>query len=461
MGVFSKIYNNGVKSSMDQMEAFKYQFTNLLSSLCIVISFIYHIMILMNGGSLLKPAVLTIIFFSTLLLNRYHHIKLSRGFFSFTLPILFFWGHIGLMHPTETPVSGFLLLQVFCLFTPFCIYNTDERKPIVLSVLWAFVFICAIYQVTGVNPEPNSEKYLFFQGLFTIVLGVFALIFIITIIKYTSFSLLRHSDGLLATLEERNQESEKNRLKTEEYIKELQSSRQQEKERQWISKGSGAVAQIFQRGNERGGDVFDEFLGEVVRYLGANQAAFYLVNKEADIRIDMTATYAYGRKKFIQRELLPGEGLVGQAFLEAEPIFMTEIPENYIRITSGLGKSLPRSLAIFPCVNNREVMGLIEIASFEKFSETQLEYLGLVAESAAAYISTFQTNEKTLRLLEESQSQAEQMRTQEEELRQNLEEAHALREEMARQTHEYEALISEKDKEIARLLESQKQTEEA
>ncbi|MEM7109119.1 MAG: PAS domain S-box protein, partial [Bacteroidota bacterium] len=112
--------------------------------------------------------------------------------------------------------------------------------------------------------------------------------------------------------------------------------------------------------------------------------------------------------------------------------YMTNIPEDYLNITSGLGLASPSSLLIVPLKTDDKIMGVIEIASFEIFDDTDLEFLEKVGASIASTITNAYTNQQTQILLEKSNQMTEEMQAQEEEMRQNMEEMQATQEEMAR-----------------------------
>lgn len=107
---------------------------------------------------------------------------------------------------------------------------------------------------------------------------------------------------------------------------------------------------------------------------------------------------------------------------------MTDIPNNYLNVTSGLGEANPRALLIVPLKINDEIYGVIELASFNPFEPFQIEFIENLAEVLPSTIATVKINIQTAKLLRETRIQAEKMLQQEEELRQNLEEMQATQE---------------------------------
>ena len=195
-----------------------------------------------------------------------------------------------------------------------------------------------------------------------------------------------------------------------------------------------------------------QVISYIVNYLEVNQGGmFILTEDEEDAYLSLKACYAYDRKKMIERRIAVGEGLVGQAVLEKDTIYMTEVPDRYVNITSGLGHATPRSILIVPLKSNQKVVGVIEFAAFRPFKPLEIAFVERLAESIAASVIAVRTNQQTTQLLEQARVNEEELRAQEEEMRQNMEELQATQEEMDRKVKEYEDLIAQKSTEIEQL----------
>jgi PAS domain S-box-containing protein len=131
-----------------------------------------------------------------------------------------------------------------------------------------------------------------------------------------------------------------------------------------------------------------------------------------------------------------GQGLVGQSYQEQRTIYLKQIPQNYVSITSGLGGANPTAILIVPLKVNESVEGVMELASFKEYQPFEIEFVEKVGEIIASTISNARINTHTRKLLEESQQHSEELRAQEEEMRQNMEEMQATQEQLHRQTDE-------------------------
>lgn len=225
---------------------------------------------------------------------------------------------------------------------------------------------------------------------------------------------------------------------THEKIVEL---RRKENEQNWVTQGIAAVAEIKNKTTDIT-EYASQVMTTVVKMLRANQGSFFVVKKEGtDEYFELAATYAYGKKKHLQQRINLGEGLIGQAYYERDTIYMTEVPRDYVKITSGLGEALPRCICVVPLLSEGQIYGAIEVASFQKLESYQIQYLTKLAEGVAYNLHAIEVAARTEQLLTESQQMANEVKSQEEELRQNMEELTATQEQMDRKQKEIDAVL--------------------
>jgi PAS domain S-box-containing protein len=218
-----------------------------------------------------------------------------------------------------------------------------------------------------------------------------------------------------------------------------------DKKRNWATEGMAKFGEILRTNNSDLLKLSDEIIGNLVKYLKANQGALYIVDDaiaEEEPTMSMKACYAWDKKKYLNHKIYRGEGLAGQAWQEGDTVYLTDVPQNYVKIVSGLGDANPTSVLIGPLKVHDQIFGVVEIASFTEFKDFEIEFVQKIAETIASTISSVKINARTQRLLEESQEMTEQMRAQEEEMRQNMEELQATQEEMQRSQSETDSTLN-------------------
>ncbi|GAA5025424.1 hypothetical protein GCM10011506_10060 [Marivirga lumbricoides] len=229
------------------------------------------------------------------------------------------------------------------------------------------------------------------------------------------------------------------------HVKEMDS------ERNWTNEGLSMLGELLRKNNDLS-EICDEIISKLIVYLKANQGALFLIEKQESDEEEcliLKSAYAYNRKKFIDRKISLGQGLAGQTWLEKETIYLKEIPQDYIKITSGLGEALPENILIVPLKLDEKVIGVLEIASFSELLPYQITFVERLAESMASTFITLKMNEQTKELLSQAQQQAEEMLAQEEEMRQNMEELEATQEEMRRKERQFLEEIENLKKQIS------------
>src|SRR5262245_7101460 len=117
-----------------------------------------------------------------------------------------------------------------------------------------------------------------------------------------------------------------------------------------------------------------------------------------------------------------GEGLVGQCALEQRRIILTDVPRDYVRISSALGKTVPRNIIVLPVLFEGQVKAVIEIATMAHFTQTHLTFLTQLTESIGIVLNTIEATMRTEGLLQQSQKLATELQTQQKELQQTNEE---------------------------------------
>jgi len=226
--------------------------------------------------------------------------------------------------------------------------------------------------------------------------------------------------------------------------KQLKEVDQESRERNWSTTGLAKFAEILRNDQNDLSKLGFEIISNMVKYVEANQGALFVVTERDGVEfLELVACYAYDRQKYIDLEIHKGEGLAGQSWAEGEEIYLTDIPDDYMQITSGLGQANPNSVYIIPLKINEEILGVVELASFSQVALFKKEFIGKLAESIASTLKGVKINLSTTKLLAESRHMQEELHSQEEEMRQNIEEMKATQEQMAKAELEYKNKIVE------------------
>ena len=220
---------------------------------------------------------------------------------------------------------------------------------------------------------------------------------------------------------------------------EANKKRQREDEiRNWTTKGLADFGDILRHNSENMDVLSSNVMRHLIDYLGVNQGAIYILNEQDPKNqfFEMKSAVAYNREKYLKVNFGTTEGLVGRCAFEKLPVYLKEIPEEYIKLTSGLGGAEPNYLLLVPLVINEKVLGVVELASFNEIPQYQIDFLQTLGENIASTISNVRITEQTNKLLSESKMRGEELSSQEEELRQNMEELQATQEESVRRESE-------------------------
>jgi len=221
---------------------------------------------------------------------------------------------------------------------------------------------------------------------------------------------------------------------------EEEQRKKEDEKRKWAMQGIANINEILRNQSHDINILTDSVISTLVHYIDALQGSLFILNdnEKNNLFLELFSTYAFDRKKFINKEVHFGEGIVGTVAVEKKTLLISNIPENYLNISSGLGKAEAKFLLLVPLKFDNNTLGVIELASFTEIDSYKVDFVEKVSESLSTTIASARINEQTKFLLRESQRKASEMSAAEEEMHQNMEELHATQEELARRTTEME-----------------------
>ena len=229
-----------------------------------------------------------------------------------------------------------------------------------------------------------------------------------------------------------------------EMIRNLRDTTQKNSEQDWLKTNLARFTSMV-TGQKDLLAVSKLILSELAPLVSAQHGVFYLTDSDkGKPRLKLLATYAYKERKHLGTEFRLGEGLVGECALGKERILLTNVPSNYIQISSGLGEAPPLNIIVLPVLFEGQVKAVIELASFQRFSATHEAFLEQLMESIGIVLNRIEANMRTEELLEKSQSLALQLQSRQEELQQT----NAELEEKARLLAEQKAEVERKSQEV-------------
>jgi len=229
-----------------------------------------------------------------------------------------------------------------------------------------------------------------------------------------------------------------------EMILNLKDTTQKNMEQDWLKTNLARFTRMLQ-GQRDMTTVAQMVLSELAPLVDAQQGVFY-VNESPNGQpvMKLLGGYAYKKRKNLANEFHPGEGLVGQCTVERERILVTNVPNNYVHVTSGLGEAPPNNIVVLPVLFEGEAKAVIELSTFKTFSDTHLTFLDQLTESIGIVLNTIAANTRTEDLLQQSQSLAAELQSQQDELKKTNEQL----EQQAESLRESEELLKSQQEEL-------------
>jgi signal transduction histidine kinase/HAMP domain-containing protein/ActR/RegA family two-component response regulator len=242
--------------------------------------------------------------------------------------------------------------------------------------------------------------------------------------------------------------------KLNEMIRNLRETTRQNIEQDWLKTNLERFTRMLQ-GQRDLEDVSAMILSELAPLVSAQHGVFYSMTTVPggdEQVLQLQAGYGFEERKHLATSFRLGQGLVGQCAKEKKRILLTDVPDDYITINSGLGESPPLNIIVLPVLFEGSVRAVLELASFSPFSPTHQAFLDQLTESIGLVLNTIEANTLREGLLEQSQSLAEELRSQQEELRESNEDLASQARLLAQQNLEAEQKNQEVE-ESKRLLE--------
>jgi two-component system sensor histidine kinase/response regulator len=205
----------------------------------------------------------------------------------------------------------------------------------------------------------------------------------------------------------------------------------------WIKTNVAEISSRLQHVDEYSG-LAREFLSAACPLLGAGFGVLYL-HEENELR--MLGAYGWRERKNLNLKLALGEGLLGQSAIEKQPITITNPPEDYVKIGSALGEAIPRAVSVLPIMQSGQLLGMLELASFQPFSQRETELLDALIPVLATSMQILERNINARRLMQEAQERATQMEAQAAQLEEQSVEMEAQQAELLKMEDWYRSIV--------------------
>ncbi|WKK76550.2 GAF domain-containing protein [Marivirga salinae] len=455
MSFFTKIVEFGIENKLDDSVKTKIRLSNILNFALIVIICFYAIISAIAIPEIVPFCLYGLAAYTINLFFAYLGLTFLSRFLMSVLPALV----IGMLHgvimqtgdPVLKEVYAFQIVGSLIAFSLFDFKRFQFWLPAFIISILPVVFIYEFNDYFSISFDNSTFQQAWIRN--SVLFGAFFLGgFLFVFLQRLNQKEFAKAQELTNQFAEENKKAVEKEKELQDSLGQLEKAQQEEKKRAWVTKGLAEIGSIL-RGEDDLKILTEKIIAFVVKYLDANQGALFLLDDENkdDLQLTLKSAYAFKRRKQLNQKVNIGEGLVGQCYLEKDYIYLTEVPDNYINIRSGLGDANPRSILISPMLVNEEVYGIFEIASFNKVEQYQIDFMLEMGENIAMQLNSIKTNEKTKYLLAEMQEQSQQLHSQEEEMRQNMEELQATQEQQERQERDLRAELDTVKKEKEKL----------
>lgn len=457
ISIVTKIHKLGTQEIQEDYKVAVIKISNIIAFIFLMTGIIYSIISAYLAPQLVNVCILLFIGSAVILvLNYLQMVDLSRLLLTLliSLDVAIYHGYI--VQSGESLIVSIYIGQFVVAVLPWIYIDIREKWLLATALIITFLILVA-QPWTNEFLHIEMDSSIFREKIFTIptlTFSIAALLFCMFLLQNKNLIADKKSKTLLKDIQSRNEEMNEQHEELIKTLEENKLSNEAEEKRAWMSKGIAEIGDLLRGDVDT--DFYQHLVSAIVKFMKINQAGIYTVEEgdnhmEQEEFLELKSCYAFDRNKFLSKKIEIGQGLIGQCYLEKERIYLKEVPESYINITSGLGDATPKFVLIVPLVHDENVEGVIEIASFNKLEQHEIDFVENLSETLASFISSNRINIKTKYLLEQSQQQSEELKAQEEEMRQNMEEMQATQEGIHRNEQEYLGQIKELEKELAAL----------
>ncbi|MCS6967351.1 MAG: GAF domain-containing protein [Cytophagales bacterium] len=435
--------HNSIKDIEDPIIRRKVKLALIISLVFLFSSFNSSISIIFGSPALTPVIIASLVahLVTYLIIFMGYHLQ-GRFLLALIVNVVLFIFHTAAIREGELPLASFSFATLVPLSVGVSIFSyTKERF---------FLFFCTGASVVSLILVPFSPFKGFIEGLnYEVLRSDFIFAIVVIIVSITSVILLflnsreeeksfQQYQETLERLELRQKEIEQSNQELLKSVESLKTLQQSEEKRQKSVLYQAELSEVLRAHSDDLEKACDRATALITRYIQADAGALFIHQEEENGTqyLEMVACYANGRRKYLHKKFATTEGLVGQVFMEKAYICASNVPEEHLSIASGLGEHAPTHLLLVPMMYSGNAIGVMEFASFRPFDRVTIEIADRLSDLTAAVVSGIRNNQRTRKLLEQTQQQAEDLRAREEEMRQNMEELVATQEEMSRINNE-------------------------
>ena len=183
-------------------------------------------------------------------------------------------------------------------------------------------------------------------------------------------------------------------------IANLKDTTRQNQEQDWLKTNVARFSGMLQ-GQRDIVAVAKLVMSELTPLVDAQHGAFFMLNTDSDgeALLQLVASYGLGGHGKLSNTYRLRETLIGQSAFEKRRILLSDVPENFITIASGMGEAPPRSVVVLPVLFEGETKAVIELASFKHFVPNHLNFLDQLMSSVGVTLNMISSNMRTEELL--------------------------------------------------------------